>query len=135
MKVSRAADVAVRALVLLTQRDPKIPVSLAEIASREGLPRPYLSRVLQSLSDSGLVLIHGAGLYSLCYEPSEITLRMIVEAVDGPSGVVQTVGLSTGSSRSKNPPHPAWREVRKRMIEVLDDYTLESFALDAQYYL
>ncbi len=136
MKVSRAADVAVRSLVLLAVRDDE-PMTLREICTSEGVSRPFLSRIFGSLSAAGLVMSHGGGRYTLTFPADQITLRMILEAIEGPEGMRDTVLRSLQNSGSSRRPalHPAWRQVQKRMVELLDAYTLECFALDAQFYL
>lgn len=138
MKVSRAADVAIRALVHLAMRPPHNPVSIREICAAESVSRPYLTRIFDSLKEAGFVFAHGGGRYCLCCSPDEITLRMILEAIESPEKVQEAVlvpSRRSSSSSNRSSLHPAWREVQKRMVEVLDSYTLESFALDAQYYL
>lgn len=60
-------------------------VTIRQIAAKEGYPVAYLEKILQALRQAGLVTSrHGSqGGYELARKPSEITLRQIVEALEG----------------------------------------------------
>lgn len=60
-------------------------LSTKALAELHGLPKEYLSKALQSLSQAGLVdtTLGPSGGYRLAMPPSEITFLDIVEAVEG----------------------------------------------------
>jgi Rrf2 family protein len=62
-------------------------LSTRALAEFHGLPKEYLSKALQSLSQAGLVLttLGPSGGYRLARSPSELTFLDIVEAVEGKS--------------------------------------------------
>jgi Rrf2 family protein len=62
------------------------PASLAEIATEEDLPRPYLEQLVVSLREAGLVTsTRGAhGGYELAREPQDIRMGEILRALEGP---------------------------------------------------
>ena len=86
MRVSTRGDYASRALLSLTLHGGDTPVSVRDIASRTGLPQPYLEQILLALKGAGLVRSKRGvgGGYVLAREPREISLGDIVSAVDGP---------------------------------------------------
>ncbi len=76
-------------LVQLARRwDPAstIPVSLAEVAADEDLPRAYLEQLIIPLREAGLVLsTRGArGGYALAHPPADVTLAEALRALEGP---------------------------------------------------
>lgn len=86
MRVSTRGDYASRALLSLALDESDSPVSVRDIATRTGLPQPYLEQILLALKGAGLVRSKRGvgGGYVLAREPAEITLGDIVSAVDGP---------------------------------------------------
>ena len=84
MLLRQPAAYAVRALVWLA-RQPKNSRWLAtEVAQREGIPHPYLSKVLGTLKSQGIVSStrgpHGG--YVLTRAPESISLLLITELFD-----------------------------------------------------
>ena len=62
------------------------PVSLAEIAAEEDLPRAYLEQLVVSLREAGLVTsTRGAhGGYELARPPESISMAEVLRALEGP---------------------------------------------------
>jgi Rrf2 family protein len=76
-------------LVQLARRwdgDATVPISLAEVAADEDLPRAYLEQLVIPLRDAGIVLsTRGArGGYALARPPAEITMAEALRALEGP---------------------------------------------------
>ena len=86
MRVSTRGDYASRALLSLALHGGDTPVSVRDIATRTGLPQPYLEQILLALKGAGLVRSKRGvgGGYVLARDPADITLGDIVSAVDGP---------------------------------------------------
>ena len=87
MRVSTRGDYACRALLSLALHAEEIgPQSVRDIASRTGLPQPYLEQILLALKGAGLVRSKRGvgGGYILAREPESISLAQVVSAVDGP---------------------------------------------------
>lgn len=63
-----------------------VPVSLADVALEEDLPRAYLEQLVIPLREAGLVQsTRGArGGYTLARSPGEITLAQALRALEGP---------------------------------------------------
>jgi Rrf2 family protein len=90
MLFSTKAEYGVRLMVELGRRagtgaDAE-PVSLAAVAGAETLPLAYLEHLVAKLRDAGLVgSVRGArGGYRLARPASEISMREVVEALEGP---------------------------------------------------
>jgi Rrf2 family transcriptional regulator, cysteine metabolism repressor len=82
---STKAEYGVRVMIALGRRSDEGPVSLAEIASSEGLPLSYLEHLVARLREAGLVRsTRGAhGGYELERPTSEITMSEVVSALEG----------------------------------------------------
>lgn len=90
MRISRHAHYAIRTLLDL-QRNPK--TRSADIAARQGIPPAYLAKIVQALSRRGIVRTHrGArGGVQLARPAAVVTLRDVIEAVEGPVAINQCV--------------------------------------------
>ncbi|MEI7832685.1 MAG: Rrf2 family transcriptional regulator [bacterium] len=84
LKISAQADYAIRALIDLAM-NPGMQSTLAAIADRQGIPRKHLPTVFQSLIQVGLVdtVTENGGGVELAKSPDDISLRRIIEVVDG----------------------------------------------------
>ena len=83
--ISEAANLAIHALTYLANNPQLQPVSTGHVAQELGASENHLSKVFQRLTKSGLVSsVRGpSGGFSLAWDPGEITLREIYEAIDG----------------------------------------------------
>jgi Rrf2 family protein len=85
-------------------------VTSAELNQRMNVSLSYLSKVTRKLVVAGLIRsVHGVnGGYALAYPMSSITLRMVVEAIEGdrpffrPSGVIERVFTSQRRAAKKS---------------------------------
>ena len=85
IKLSTRTRYGVRLMLDLAQKHGSGPVLLKDIAKEEDLSEKYLSLIVMPLKASGLLkALRGAsGGYTLSREPSEITLKEIVESLEG----------------------------------------------------
>jgi Rrf2 family cysteine metabolism transcriptional repressor len=130
---STKGEYGVRMLVQLARRwrpDSPVPVSLAEVAIDEALPRAYLEQLAIPLREAGIVAsTRGArGGYALARDPREITLGEALRALEGP--------LAPMICASEDPNHVPcerlgacsvnhlWVMVRDAISGVLDTTTL-----------
>jgi Rrf2 family transcriptional regulator, cysteine metabolism repressor len=90
MLFSTKAEYGVRLMVELGRRagdgPDAEPISLAAVGGAETLPLAYLEHLVAKLRDAGLVgSVRGAhGGYRLARPASEISMREVVEALEGP---------------------------------------------------
>jgi len=86
MKLSPAAELAIRGMIVLADRYGQGPVTLNAICEVRSLPKQYLVKLFSSLAKADLVTpIRGKrGGYMMSRPPSEVTLLEVIEAVEGP---------------------------------------------------
>ncbi|MHB1389895.1 MAG: RrF2 family transcriptional regulator [Thermoleophilia bacterium] len=86
MEISRQADYAIRTIVFLAKMPHGELAQTREIARSEDIPEKYLPTIIRSMARSGLLrTLRGShGGVSLSRPASKITLRDVVEAIDGP---------------------------------------------------
>lgn len=85
MLFSTKAEYGVRLMVELGRQPSSTPISLGAVAEAERLPLSYLEHLVAKLRKAGLVVsTRGAhGGYSLAKPAEEITLDVVVEALEG----------------------------------------------------
>lgn len=123
---SSACDYAIRAAAHLA-RDPGGLVQLRDIAQEEGLPAPFVAKILQSLVRAGILRsVKGPrGGYGLARPPRDITLLMVRSAVDGTADLETcAVGLGPCSAQVPCPLHDAFRPTREAIRRCLETTTL-----------
>ncbi len=133
---STRGEYGVRLMVELARHHGGGPVSLAEMADHEALPRPYLEQLVVSLREAGLVAsTRGAhGGYALTRDPVEIRMSEVLRALEGP--------IAPMICASEDPAHAGlcgrtsfcnvnmlWTRVRDSVISALDSITLDQLAL------
>ncbi|MGA2071222.1 MAG: Rrf2 family transcriptional regulator [Sedimentisphaerales bacterium] len=84
--IRRNTDYALRAAVELAGRFDGEPVSTKEIASRRQIPYQLACKLMQRLHKAGIVKseMGPSGGFVLCKKPSKITVRSLVETIQGP---------------------------------------------------
>ena len=115
-------------MVALALNYGKEPVFLKDIAKGENISEKYLSLIIIPLRGVGLVnSIRGAhGGYNLAKEPSLITLKEIVDVLEGDCSLVDCV--KNPSSCSRVPicvSHDVWTIIGDKISETLSSITLE----------
>lgn len=130
MKITKAADYSVRALIYLASKEAGTPVEVGEIASAMEVPKSYLVKVLKNLIRAGMVRSHRGvgGGHTLSQPKTEINLRSIVEASDGPIALNVCLEPEGCGRESKCGIFSAWGDVQSKLVEVMESYTLEDLA-------
>ena len=131
MLFSHSAAYAVRALTWLACQ-PKDSRWLANVvATQEGIPLPYLSKVLGVLKSQGLVSsIRGPnGGYTLTQAPDTITLLMISEMFDTEKKLSSCV-LAYGEcgKTTQCPFEQLWENLRSVVRNLLESTTIGTLA-------
>lgn len=86
MKLSPAAELAIRGVMVLADLHGQGPVTLATICAKRDLSREYLAKIFGLLARADIITpIRGKhGGYVLSREPDSITILDVIEAVEGP---------------------------------------------------
>src|SRR5262245_64288738 len=85
MRFTKKTEYGIVSMVYMARHADKPCVTIKEIASREKYPAPYIEKILQTLRHAKLVTaLHGNhGGYRLARKPSEITLKDVIDALEG----------------------------------------------------
>ncbi len=135
MRVTRKSDYGLRALCTLARQYNGEPVSIGQLSAEHKIPEPFLEKIMQELREHGLVeATHGrGGGYLLKKRPSRISLREIVQALDGPIALVTCLDPSLKCSIEDGcPTSPIWEIINRKLDEYLASLTL-SDVLDLQH--
>ena len=86
LQLTRGGEYAVRAMTYLARFPEGHVASLRDIGRAQDIPESFLAKILQSLVRSGLAVSQrGAhGGFALARPAAGVTMRDIIEAVDGP---------------------------------------------------
>ncbi len=132
---STRGEYGVRLMMELARHHGNGPVSLAEMADHEALPRPYLEQLVVSLRAAGLVQsTRGAhGGYELTRDPDDIRMGEVLRALEGP--------IAPMICASEDPAHSVlcertgfcnvnhlWLTVRNAISTALDSISLAELA-------
>ena len=128
MTITHAAEYAIRSVLHLAAQPEGKMVHLDEIVEAQELPKQFAKKLLSSLvKDEILITRKGVnGGFAFGRSPGEITLKMIVEAVDGPIHLMHCLQRKGQCKHDGNCPiQRVLREAQARMDAVLDGYTVE----------
>lgn len=128
MRLSTRSRYGVRLMLALGANKQNKPVFLKDIASSEELSEKYLSQIIIPLKAKGLVTtFRGAhGGYLLSRSASEITLRDIIESLEGDLGLVDCVGNPGVCEKSNEcTTREVWDEMSLLLLNFLDAFTLD----------
>lgn len=133
MKLTTRGHYSVKALLDLSLRPGYGPASVKAIAQHQGIPAPYLEKLLIELRQANIVIsIRGSqGGYQLARSPAQISLGQILEAV--------------GETIEPLPRHQPcaeqvedwvtftlWNRLHKKLQEALHNISLEDLYFDAR---
>jgi Rrf2 family protein len=131
LQLTRGGEYAIRAMTYLAHRPVGEISSLRDVGAEQDIPESFLAKIFQNLVRAGLVASQrGAhGGFSLARPPAEITVRQVVEAVDGPIALNGCVLWPEDCRRSGDcRMHEVWVLAQERMMDVLEQVTLAELA-------
>lgn len=131
MGLTRKGEYAIRGMVYLARQTPGRLILIGEIADAVCVPRSFLAKIFQNFTRLGMVRSsRGAGGgFTLGRLAERITLREVIEAVEGPICPNRCVLESGACERSGTcAVHPVWRKVQEQVQQILDSVTLAELA-------
>jgi len=135
MKLSTKSRYATRLMVNLAWNFQQGPVQLNDISRKEEISEKYLSQIVITLRGAGLIRsLRGAhGGYLLAREPNKISLKEIVEVMEGGLDIVDCLDDEKNCGRSgicitRN----VWNKVSQAIKTTLDEISLEELARQAR---
>lgn len=129
MKLGAKGRYAVTAMVDLAQQGYEGPVALSDISTRQDLPLNFLEQLFFKLKKAGLVCsIRGQkGGYALAKSAEEITVALIVQAVEEPlktTACTPGTQLSCKGTSSRCLTHDLWAGLEREIQNYLSSITL-----------
>lgn len=128
MMITTTSEHALRALIRLAEEPEGCLLGGREMAEELGIPPNYLSKVLLTLRNAGIVdTTRGqGGGYRLLRDPEEITLMEAVELFEGVSTRPHCFlgEKAVCSDDDPCPAHKYFRHVRKSYIAYLEETTI-----------
>lgn len=128
MRLSTRARYGTRLMLELALNFNKGTIFLKDIAEKEEISEKYLSHLVIPLKSSGLISSsRGAhGGYKLAKSPSQITLKEIVQTLEGGISCVECVKNPSICSRvSKCVTRGIWEKLDEKISDELSSITLE----------
>jgi len=125
-------------LVYMAKNVSKSVVTVKEIAEKEHFSSTYIEKIMQGLRAANIVISHQGkeGGYSLARHPSQITLKEIIEALEGKTfevfcepkireHIVCTHYCMCGIS-------PIWEKTKKVLDDFFSSVTLEAIVQESR---
>jgi Rrf2 family protein len=125
---------SVRALVHLAMNRGKGPVLASHIADAEGIPLPFLSKILHQLKVAGIVAATRGqkGGYIMQRDPAKLTLMDVAHLTDHVDfGEQCLLGYKFCHEHMHCALHNDWETIKVQIGEFLTRSTIEQLAIDA----
>jgi Rrf2 family protein len=124
MKISRKAEYAIRALLILASESPQRTMQIQEMSKRGDIPVKFLEQILLTLRKAGM--LHSkrgvGGGYRLDRPSRTISLGMVIQTIDGD---LSTLGkLSHSPSGTLYPGYGGLQKCFDDADELINDYLL-----------
>ena len=130
MQISRKAEYAIFIMSHLAAEDEQ-PLPVKEIASRQGMPENLMPQLSVVLSKQGWIQGKrgaGGGL-SLVVDPAKISVRDVIEAVEGPIRVTECIlDKDCCSNQDDCPLHQVWQKAQSELVNVFENVTIKELS-------
>lgn len=126
MKISTKGRYGLRALVDMAANVAEGPISLMLTANSQNISLNYLEQVFGVLRKAGIVMsVKGAGGgYKLARSPEEITVKEILEALEGVFSIIDKTGEEGKDPVQRAIQELVWDEIDNQVNEFLEKRTL-----------
>ena len=125
MNISAKTEYACIAVLELAKNvaNPE-PLRIRDIADTHGIPSRFLVQILLQLKGAGIVTSTrgAAGGYRLAQNPKDVTLRKVMNVIEGTQTITTNLKDDTPSSRVLN---LVWTDIHDSNIEALEKVTFE----------
>lgn len=131
MRLTRGSDYGLRGLAYLARQPSGQVILVREVAEAQHLPESYLAKIFQELVRQGVMVSHrGArGGFSLARDPSDINLREVVEAIEGPIELVPCLEAEPSCDQMDGcTVWPALQAVQDQLVGALEGMTVRHLA-------
>lgn len=127
MHINLESDYAARLVYQMVRLGARCDAST--IAEASGVPKRFTLKIMGKLATAGVVRsFKGAhGGYELARPAEEITLRQVIEAVEGPYRFSRCVDGGYDCAHAGCPFHRVFDDVTRTVVEKLDAVTFDRF--------
>ncbi len=132
MKLSTKGRYGVKAMVDLAINSANGPVNIKSIAERQNISEYYLEQLFSQLRKANVISsIRGAtGGYTLAKEPKDITVKEIIDVVEGPVGISNCIEGENCSNMDLCATRLLWLKISESINSVMENTSLEDIILD-----
>lgn len=130
MRFSRQVDYATLTIYHLSRLGPHKRVTTKSIAENLKIPSSFLSKIIPRLKVAGLIqTTRGTrGGVALAQSPADISLLAVVEAIDGPIVLHESITTPDDCEFSEDfPLRPVWCETQALLVDQLLNNTFDQF--------
>lgn len=131
MILSRTSQYAIQALIFVATRPAGEPVLSREIAAYLQVPPAYLAKIMQNLCKGNLLYSIRGRLGGFCLQEgaAQTDLMQILLLTEGTRFTQACVlGLKVCADETACPMHTKWVPIKKRVMALLHEQTLEKLA-------
>ena len=125
MRISAKGEYAIKAMLDLAMHRGRTLVPIQEIAERQAIPQRYLEQVLLALKRAGLLTSKrgSTGGYHLTREPEEITVGVVLRAVEGTRAPFEAGAAQRRNGAADSDLGELWEEIAEAVSKVVDRLT------------
>ena len=128
MQLTRGVEYAIEGILYLARRDREDLALVREVSRATDIPEDFLSKIFQRLATKGLIRSRRGfrGGFRLARPARRITLREIVEALEGPIEFHRCLDhLRARGRRGRCHVSRIFRRVQRKVAAILEQTTLE----------
>lgn len=131
--LSQAGEYAIRGILFIASQPYGKTIVVKDVAKAKGIPKPFLAKIFQLLSKSGILRSHrgNGGGFSLAKPAKEISLLDIIETVEGKMALNNCILM--GDCQNCEIVDNCliisfWSQTKNRLIEALKSTSIEELS-------
>jgi Rrf2 family iron-sulfur cluster assembly transcriptional regulator len=131
VRLTKETEHAIEAVRYLASRKPATIVEAAVLAQEIDVPRAFMSKILQRLAGAKIVRGHRGNPrgYSLAIDPRRLSVRRVLEAMQGEDIFSQCIFFSEECSETDSCSlHAVWKTIRPVVRKQMSGLTVADLA-------
>lgn len=135
MNITQESDYAIRATLIIAQTGENNRIEAKKIAEEGCIPLRFLLKLLRKLTQSRIVISYRGinGGYTLGRNPREITLKDIIEAIEGPIRInkcLENIHNCNANKLGKCSVHDEFQRIQDILIDELSSKNIAGILED-----